>query len=322
MAGTRVSTQRLVPAGERAEESHGTLRDARRRTGRTGRGLRVEDGEPLHARGVGQILDTALDVLVSRFGPCVGFAALSWLPFQIGNEVVQRSSALSIQARILWGTTNLVPEFLTAGFVCSFVGAHLLRRRASSADAFRNGILAAPGIAVIALLQVLTIFGLMCLCIVPFFLGYWLFAVVPAVYVLERRDLLGRAGREIPAIFRWSSGILISVARGVRLVLGTGSFGRWLGWAVVALLAVYWPLTGFPALFEDPSVRNFMEESLGLEGRPVSFTLAVISALFAGIGTAYLAIVKTVYYLDERVRREALDLELRLDRLAEVARQG
>ena len=43
--------------------------------------------------------------------------------------------------------------------------------------------------------------------------------------------------------------------------------------------------------------------------------IVVLSSLFAGVLTAINAVAITAYYLDTRIRREGLDLEMRLERL-------
>jgi len=309
MAGSSVSSLRMTPAGRR-ERVRGSRRVLPARV--------EEEQDALHARGVGQILDTSLDVLVSRFGACVGIAAACWVPYQVANELVL-SSGLSAEARFAWLFSARIPEFLTTGFVCSFVGAYLLRRPLSAWEALRNGLAAAVGVSVIAVLQMITSGLFACLCFFPVVLAFWIFSVTPTVYVLERRELSRNVAGNLPWLGRWVVGLVLSIRRGARLVWGVPSFGRWLGWVVVAWLIVYWPLSGIPGLLRHPNVEYYLEGSLGLQGRPIELALVVISAVFVGISTAYFAICKTVYYVDERVRKEGFDLELRLERIAERA---
>jgi len=99
-------------------------------------------------------------------------------------------------------------------------------------------------------------------------------------------------------------------------VWGWKSFGRWLGWITVAGIAIAGPLNMVPSMVDVPEVRELLDEVLGTRGSPIDFLIAVVGSVFVGIGTAYMAVLMTVYYLDERVRKEGLDLELRLEELA------
>lgn len=310
MAGGEVSTRRLVPAAEARTASPA----ARARF----QGSRVVEATRLGRRGVGQILDTAMDVLVERFGACVGIATILWLPFRVGTELVVRSGAPD-EVVLLWGTTKAAPQVLTTAFVCTLVGGQLVGRRVSLGEAIASGIGRFPGMVVISVLTVIAAVVLICPCFFTTYAAYWLFSVVPAVYVLERGRLLPAGGDPtFTRLFGWLAESFAAVGRGIRLVWGGGSFRRWLGWFVVANLAIVAPLTTAPSLLEVPDVRQWLGEFIDLDA-PLGFAIVAIGALFLGIGTAYTAVVMTVYYVDERVRKEGLDLELVLRRLGRRA---
>jgi len=299
MAGARVSIQRLVPA---QREVRPALPRRRRSVG----AQVVADAMPLRRRGVGQILDTSMDVLVAHFGALVGIGALCWLPFKIGGELLWLAGAGGT-AHLLWSTTTVAPQLITTSFVCSLVGAHLLQGEASLAEAIKVGFLRFPGMLVIAILNVVASIALLCPCLITSYAAYWLFAVIPAVYVLER-------GRLEP--LGWFAQVSAAIGRGFKLVWGWGSFGRWFGWISVAFLAVGLPLGMIPGAVDMPQVREFLDQRLGAQGPMIEFMIAAVGSVFVGIGTAYMAVLMTVYYLDQRVRREGLDLELRLAQLA------
>ncbi|HED66487.1 MAG TPA: hypothetical protein ENJ09_13155 [Planctomycetes bacterium] len=263
------------------------------------------------ARGVGEILDTALDVLVATFGTCLVIAAACWIPFYVAGEWIL-DSGISPSVQLFWALSTRAPEVLTTGFVCSLVGAWILGRGVRRTEALWNGARAAAGVFVIAVLQIVASAALACLCVGPMVLAFWLFSVTPTVYVLERRELVSRlaSGNRGPA--GWVAGILLSVGRGFRLVFGLDSFGRWAGYALVSSIVVLWPLRMVPALAQNGVVQPFVEAATGLHGHGVGAILAAVSALFVGIATAYSAVLGTVYYVDQRVRREGLDLELKL----------
>ena len=306
MAGARISSQQLA-AGSVAAAGF---------EGRSRRGARVEDAHHLGRRGVGQILDAAMEVLVQRFGVCVGIATMVWLPFRLGTELIARSSAPE-EVLLLWGTTNVAPQLLTTGFVCTLVGGHLVGRRVPLGEVLMSGLTRAPGLGVIMLVNLMAAIVLVCPCIVSSYAAYWLFAVVPAVYVLERGQLLPRGGPGGPVggALRWLGEAFVAVGRGIRLVWGGTSFLRWIGWFAVANVAIIVPLTAAPSALDYPGVREQISTVVDLDG-PAGLLLVLVGSLFFGIGTAYTAIVMTVYYVDERVRKEGLDLEIALRRLA------
>jgi hypothetical protein len=296
---TALSRERLLPArgaGREEEEP-----------------ARAREGAGLHPRGVGELLDDALDVFRAHFGACVGIAALFWLPVQVGVELMIRSGA-SPDAALLWDLAALPVQVLATAFVCGLVGNHLLGERVQAGAAVVLAARRMVGVSAIGIATFMAGVVLLCPCLVTTYLAKWLFSVAPAVYVLEYRG--GRGFAEFLA------GIPLAIARGIRLVWGSGPFLRWLGWVSVAYAALV-PMSSIPQLLRLERTRALMQEWLGIRGGPFEFVLAALSAAFLGVGTGYLAVVMTVYYFDCRVRKEGLDLELRLRALqarrAEVA---
>ena len=183
----------------------------------------------------------------------------------------------------------------------------------SLGEAIKIGFARFPGMVIIAILNVVAAFLLVCPCVITSYASYWLFAVIPAVYVLEREGLKSRT---------WLAQIGAAIVRGFKLVWGWGSFGRWLGWITVAGFAIAGPLASVPGLVDVPLVREFLDQHLGAQGSGVEFLIAAVGSVFVGIGTAYMAVLMTVYYLDQRVRREGLDLELRLEQRMARSAEG
>ena len=124
--------------------------------------------------------------------------------------------------------------------------------------------------------------------------------------ILEQRDT-SADGRYRRAIFSVPVDVVVSV----------GTARPAIGELLAMRRDMVLPLSSFTTALEAPAVRQVVEESLALQGRLVELAIAVITAAFLGIGTAYMAILETVYYLDERVRKEGFDLELRLRELEE-----
>ena len=89
------------------------------------------------------------------------------------------------------------------------------------------------------------------------------------------------------------------------------AFLRWLGLTVVGG-AMAFPFTVAQQGLNNPTVRQAVEEALSLGPVPFDLTVATIGALFMALATSFLGVVKTLFYIDLRVRREGLDLALRL----------
>ncbi|MEM7309898.1 MAG: hypothetical protein AAF682_24700 [Planctomycetota bacterium] len=246
----------------------------------------------LAPRGVGQILDAACDVFAARFGACFGVAFLLWFP-----TLFVESLLLSLgQDALFFGWGLIFPvlvQLFTSVFICSLVGGYLQGRFVSAGEAVTNGLHRFPGMIVLGgFTGVLTVLG-MCSCFLPGILLAWLFSLVPAVYVLERTGMGETLGRAIKLVSSWPA------------------FLRWAGWGTVGWMMVY-PFASFRELMGVVPVRNALQEQLALGGLPFDLAVAAVGAPFLAIGTGYMAVVETVYYVDQRVRCEGLDLELRL----------
>lgn len=259
---------------------------------------------PLSPRGVGQILDDALDVLVARFGTCIAIGTLLMLPIQIGMELLtQANLSADIHVILAQGWPFLVypTQFFTAACVCRLVGTYLQGNAVSIGEALGEVVRRLIPIGIFALLFGVAVAAGTCCCYVPGIVLQWLFSVVLAAYLLEGIPLVAAVGRS------------------ASLVTGWGSLGRFLGYFLVSSVMLF-PLTGPSSFLNSPDVRGALENLLPIESGPVGLLLAVISAFFMGIGLAYPAVLMVVFYFDCRVRKEGLDLDRELDRL--IARRG
>jgi hypothetical protein len=289
MTAAHHSTRRLVPGGHPTQ----TDRPARARFA----GARVLDSEErLRPRGVGEILDGAFDQFAALFVPCVLVGALLWLPVQIGNELLTISS-VDQWTVLLWGMLDVPVRMLVTGYVCAMVGRRLVGGEVHPGEALRAAMWRTPGIVLISIVTGVAAFALICPCVVTTFLAYWLFSVAPAVYVLER------------------TGVFQALARAVRLVWSWGAFGRWLGWFSVAAVLTL-PLNGITEGLKQPWVREGLRGYLPLQLETFVWVVLVLGALFLAVGSGYVAVAMTVYYVDQRVRREGFDLERQLELLA------
>ena len=62
-----------------------------------------------------------------------------------------------------------------------------------------------------------------------------------------------------------------------------------------------------------PPVRALIEDYLPVSGIALEVLLAMLAAPFLAVATAFGAVLATVFYVDQRVRCEGLDLRLKLE---------
>jgi hypothetical protein len=291
------TVERLVPLRELARAEVGGRRRGASRAYDT-----LERPE-LAARGVGEILDTAWDVLASRFAACVGVAFALTFPARLALIALDHSGLATTTRDVSGVIVHLLIELLTAVLLANFVRDRLAGRPGSVTGSVRavldRFVSLAATLVVLALIQGCTTVLLVC-CFPVLFLVQWQLSVVPAVYAIERTSLFA------------------ALRRGSRLVRGWGNFGRWLGWYLVQIV-MFVGLTGLTEALDEPRVRAMVLEHLPLG--PLAFDAlgAIPIALVLAVAAAYPAVTMTVYYFDTRVRGEAYDLEVKLATLRESA---
>jgi len=268
-------------------------RDARRDAG----GRPGPPPAELAPRGVGAILDTALDVLKARFVTCVGLAAVLWIPALALGRVGMRAQGPLEAISMLSGLAGqFVVQSLVVALVTVVVYGHMQGQRVGGWQSSRIALLRAPALLVTTFISSVTVgVGSLC-CIVPGIVLSWLWMVAPASLVLEK------------------AGPLQALARSAKLV--QGGFWRWAG-TMLAQFALTLPLSGVAAVLADPNVRAWLEPRSGLGTRAFDVLDVGISAGLMGIATAFSAVVLTVFYIDCRVRAEGFDLVMRFERLRE-----
>jgi len=297
MALGNVSTQRLVPAGTRRPDAP----SERRRRG----GARVVESGPdelLRPRTVGRILDESFELLV-RHGPAVvGVAMLLWLPIELGIQAILATHAdegYLLGNQLLEGPMRA----LVAALVCSLIRADLAGEPISLGESLRRASSRWLGLIVISIVTVVLGVPATCLCVFPVVLVYWLLATAPPIHVIER------------------VGVAESLRRSVMLAWGWEGFGLWLGsWIGMALFVL--PIAAVTGGLANPTSRDMILDETALSGLGFGLGAALVCAVLKGIATGFPAVVATVYYVDRRVRREGLDLQVELRRMELGARPG
>lgn len=260
--------------------------------------------EELAPRGVGAILDAGFDALRARFLPCFGLCAALWLapawliayapvepptgtdPMELLGQIAASLSQSALSA-VVQLVATLVVSVIVRG---EFVGERVTLGEAVALLARR----ALPLIGCLALVVLLSFAGLI-LCVLPYFLVLWRTSFAPLVCATDGR------------------GPVESVRHAFDLTRGT--FQRWLGIAIVTA-AIFYPLTSAAGAASQGTVRGAALENLALPVPVYDALLWMAATLFFAIATAGAAAITTAFYYDSRVRREGLDLRMRLDEIA------
>ena len=250
----------------------------------------------LEPRGVGAILDTALDVLRARMWICLALSIPLWVPVQVlGQRVPQNefgSDALLLMMVHVGLTVGV--QSVVVGLICQVVYAELQGRVVSLGSVLMTVLRRAVSLTLLTVsTAVATGLGAAC-CVVPGIVAAWLLMVAPASLVLEEL------------------GAFAAISRSARLM--SKSFWRWLGVMVTQTMLLL-PLTIVSATLSDPSARAVVEKFLGWPAGVYGVLVLVVSSALLGLVTAFSAIVMTVFYLDGRVRHEGFDLHMRFERI-------
>lgn len=253
----------------------------------------------LHPRGVGELLDTGLDLLRERFAACVLLCAGLWVPVHVA-ELLKRTAGvaasrealeLGFGAAVLLAT--LAVQSIAIGPVTVIVYGEMQGRPLPAVGALGTALRRAPGLLVTSLLTfAAALAGVIC-CFLPSIAVTWLFSVAPAALVLERLSPIA------------------ALQRSATLV--RSAFLRWLG-LVLTVFVLALPFSTAPAVL----LEVFGDELAARAGLgPLAFggLLLGATALLTGFATALGAVVWTLFYIDARVRSEGFDLVMRLERL-------
>ena len=255
---------------------------------------------PLRARGVGEILDTALDVLRGRFLTCMLVALPLWLPV---NAVSRFSFRFDEETQLVVALLVIVPaaamvQMMAGALITIVVYGYMQGHRVGARKALLVGVKRAPALILTSIVSGVGIsVGMACFCL-PGLVLSWLWMVAPAALVLERLGPLEALGRSARLVQR--------------------SFLRWLGLAVVQ----WWialPFLIATSVLGNADWRGGVRETLQMP--PVLFDAldVLLVSLISSVATALAAVILTVFYLDARVRNEGFDLRMRFERLRERA---
>ncbi len=252
----------------------------------------------LTPRGVGGILDTAWEIYSERFLQCVGLTLALTLPMRASLVAVRYSGVERTTRHFLEFALDRMAPVLVAVLVANLVRDYVYSRSTSTWGSVRATFDRLPSLLGILVILALGFFCLpyTLLCFPISLYLYWQLSIAPAVYAIEGRSLI--------QVFR----------RGVRLLRGWTSFGRFLGIAIVHFV-MFFGLAGSMIALDDPTIRAAILEFTEIDGLTLDLLATVPASIFMAVSSAFLAIVLSVYYYDIRARREGLDLHLQLEEI-------
>lgn len=257
---------------------------------------------PMHARGVGQMLDLAVDLFVDCLVPTVGLAFLMWLPVRIAWVLLGSAEAESAAVQILLNLIGAtVVQTLSVALTIQIVYAELQGSRISMRQALLVAVKRGPALLGCSILVSMGTTAGCCALLVGAIFVMYIWSAAPAALVLESR------------------GPLDCLVRSQQLV--RKSFLRWAG-VMLCAVALKLPFDAAAAFMDQPQIVHWALEEQHVS--PVLYSLAqvFITSLLLAVSAAGWSIVITVFYLDCRVRREGFDLVMRLERLTNAALLG
>lgn len=271
-----------------------------RRARRAVVGAKLRQSPPeMRPLDVGQIVDLATRVLLSRFLLLPAVAFLLWLPsswlqaelmaaLESGEDPVFAYSllgiSLGVQALVVKLTAG-VAVVLTFPWMWGFAGKRPALRL----------LPALPGLLLVSALYGAAIASGLVTCFLTSVLFGWKLLLAPLVVVAE------------------SPNPLRAVARSWQLT--RGGFLRWVGvWVVASMLTM--PFSAAANEVAAGSLHEWLTEQLaGFPAALIDGSVTVLTGALLALPIAFSAAAVVVFYSDLLVRREGLDLTLRLSAL-------
>lgn len=293
-----MSEDRLVPlSAENDDEQSSEVRRAF--AGTRTKDLRLDLGP----RGVGQMLDQAMEIFRRGFFRYVVVVAFVCMPERIiqvffgehaSAGLIDQGDLSGFQALGVSGFASFLVSYLSLALVARMAYSDLKGERESAWGGVLGVLRRSPGLLVLtAAISMINVVAML-LCCIPVLFTAWKLQLALYALVLEDQPLGASFQRG------WD--------------LSRGSFFRFLGLAAVAgLLGTGWGvIAGAPFASWG---REPMKDALGIGGPFFDLIFVPLSALLIAVGIGYSGVLWVVYYADQRVRLEGLDLSLRLEKL-------
>jgi hypothetical protein len=273
----------------------------------------------LRPRGAAEQVDLAVELLRGRAAVFLGVCTALWFPARaampwfveltdVGAVTADEELGLLLAGAAGMTGMQTVVTLLSTGVVTVLAHQQLVGRPCGVGDALGRVARRLPGLFVVLLLQGLLVglgvglsFVLALLC-PPFLLAglvlylglTWKLWLAPSALVLEGIGPLAAIGRS------WN--------------LTDRAPLRWLGvFFLVSVLSMFF--AGISGVGDNIELRDALLRSTGVPLAVFNTLFVGVSAVGLGISTALQAAAITIHYLDARIRREGLDLSMRLERL-------
>lgn len=256
----------------------------------------------LRPRGVGELLDLAIELLVARPMMLLGIAfacTLIALSLQAGAQIylVERVDTPRAMQVLAWiGVLLPAGVPLVASAVTGLTTIPWLRGERRSSGIFLRTLRALPALLVVAVLTFVIVFAVAVpTCGIAAIFFWWRLSLAPMAIVVERKGPIGAIRRS------WE--------------MTREGFGRWVG-LFIGMLLLGAPLSIGQQYAVDGTLEVWLLEKLPDTDSDVVYAITVlVASLASAVPTALAAAAVAVFYADVVVRREAWDLRVRLEEL-------
>lgn len=302
---------------------------------------------PLRPLGVGELLDGAVSTMRTHWRTVLGIsltlavlteiAAVLIQGFVLGDadtEVLDDPSAtlgeltdvmgdLLLSSAVLYGIT-LIGTVAATALLTTVTSRAVLGRPVTTGEAWRDarpqilklfGLILLLGLIAVGIAAVGALPGILVSVSAGAEVGFGLTLLGLLAAAVFAAWLLVRFSLASPTLMLEKQGIVTAMRRSARLV--RGSWWRVFGIQLLAAIIAYVvaaiiviPFTFLAAAFSGDGVTGFV----GTTGGDIGWTFLIISGIGSVIGSMITfpitAGVTVLLYIDQRIRREALDLEL------------
>ncbi|MEU3714379.1 glycerophosphoryl diester phosphodiesterase membrane domain-containing protein [Streptomyces catenulae] len=304
---------------------------------------------PLRPLGVGEILDGALSTLRAHWRPVVGISLVIavvaqtaitlvtglWFPENGRTPVLSGESTEEVirafrdlgKTLLGSGITSLIGLLATifaTGLLTMIVSRAVLGRPVTAGEAWRDARPQLPRLCGLLFLLTLLLTAVILVCTLP---GGIIVAVgsAPAGFALGSLGLLAGGALAVwlwvrfslapPALMLEKQGVLAAMRRSAKLV--RGSWWRILGiqllmYVIVGVVAflVQIPVTLIAFILDGDTLLNWVSGTAEATGWTFLTLLGLGAVISSALTFPLSAGVTALLYMDQRIRRESLDIEL------------
>ncbi|MGW6919041.1 DUF7847 domain-containing protein [Kitasatospora sp. NPDC054939] len=283
---------------------------------------------PLRPLGFGEILDGAVDTIRRHWRTTLGLAlgiavvqqaATTFAQLKLGGDTGDLTSTVAMVATV---PVELVLTVFATALLTMVVSRAVLGRSATIGDAWRDARPRLLQLTGLTLLTALILFGVILLGFSPA-LGYALagagepaitalLIVVGLLSIPVAVWLWIQLSLAAPALMLEKQGVLTALSRSRRLVRGSWwrLFGLNVVTQVMVALAAFIIAIPFTVIGTVIGYDDLMDASTDALPVPVLIGAAIAGVISATVTIPFTGTIGVLLYIDQRIRREALDIEL------------